>query len=118
MYIIGYDKDPITRKGSMELLITTDYIDFNTYKPEQIFYIDRIIQPQVKSRIKIFHAGFGDDANTLINFTTSLISEKPDLYGEPLTLYDKMLIWMFNNPDRAQYDKEMETEFFNTKKHK
>lgn len=110
--------EPITRKGSMEILITTDYIDFNTYKPEQIFYIHKITQPQVKSRINLFHAGFGDDANTLINFTTSLISEKTDLYGEPLTLYDKMLIWMFNNPDRAQYDKEMETEYFKKMKSK
>ena len=107
--------EPITRKGSMDILITTDYIDFNTYKPEQICYIDRITQPQDKWRIKIYHAGYDDDANTLINFNTSLIS-KNSVLGEPLTLYDKMLIWMFNNPDRAQYDKELETEYLKTRK--
>ena len=104
MYMIGYT-DPITKKDS-ELTITTDYIDFNTYKPEHIYYIDKKPHDKQKHRIGLYtsYAAQGGlyDAATYISNYTSL----PNMY-EPLTLYDKMLIWMFNNPDREKYDNDI-----------
>ena len=102
--MIGYT-DPITKKDS-ELTITTDYIDFNTYNPEHIYYISKQAQDNKKQDISIYcsyaaQGGYYDAAMDIGNYTSL-----PDLY-EPLTLYDKMLIWMFNNPDREQYDNDI-----------
>lgn len=111
--MIGYT-DPITKKDS-ELTITTDYIDFNTYNPEHIYYISKQAQDKKKQDISIYcsyaaQGGYYDAATYISNYTSL-----PEVY-EPLTLYDKMLIWMFNNPEREQYDKELETEYFKTRK--
>lgn len=115
MYIIGYT-DPITKKDS-EFIIITEYIDFNKYKPEHIYYIDKKPHDKQKHRIGLYksYAAQGGlyDAATYISNYTSL----PNMY-EPLTLYDKMLIWMFNNPEREQYDKLLANENIKTGKYK
>lgn len=107
MYMIGYT-NPITKKDS-EIDITTDYIDFNTYKPECIYYISKKPQDKNKQSISIYcsYAAQGGEYNAemYINNYECL----PDLY-EPLTLYDKMLIWMFNNPEREKYDNDIMNE--------
>lgn len=113
MYMIGYT-DPITSKDS-EISITTEYIDFNTYKPEHIYYIDKLPKDKTKNNMVLYASYLAQggiyDADKYISNYTNL----PNMY-EPLTLYDKMLIWMFNNPAREQYDKELETEYFKTRK--
>ena len=109
MYMIGYT-DPITGKDS-EIKITTEFIDFNTYKPEHIYYIDKRTKDKTKHNMSLYvsylaQGGIYDAENYIGNYTSL-----PNMY-EPLTLYDKMLIWMFNNPAREQYDKELKTEYF------
>jgi len=103
--MIGYS-DPITAKGA-EIKITTEYIDFNTYKPENIYYISKLGTDKAKQHISIYtsylaEAGYYDAEKLIGNYACF-----PDMY-EKLTRYDKMLIWMFCNPDREKYDRELD----------
>lgn len=117
MYMIGYT-NPITGEAS-EINITTEYIDFNTYKPEHIYYIDKRALNKKKSNMTLYisYLALGQESYYNPDSYISNYTSLPNMY-EPLTLYDKMLIWMFNNPAREQYDKELETEYFKKMKSK
>ncbi len=114
MYKIGYYMtSPIDNPAHIE--INEDHIDFNKYKVEQIFYI---VKMSKTNRWSIKNPkGITDVCLYSIGQTTGDVIETPntliDRYSsnnkdigkyEPLTLYDKQLIYMFNNPVRKEFD--------------
>ncbi len=104
-YLIGYH-NPDTNKDE-EVYIQTDRIDFSVYNPEHIYYISKF-DGKVKADIKmasLVSLYMCIDYNTPMSAQNLIQNYEslPEIY-KPLSLYDKMLIWMFNNPDRAKYE--------------
>lgn len=107
MYRIGYYTSPPIY-DIQHINIDTKYIDFNKYKPEHIFYISKLV-PFANNSDKIQHlciysSEYPENSDKIID-TLGATCEKFKL--DDLTLYDSMLVYMFNNPIRAQFDKEI-----------
>lgn len=101
--------------------IHEDHIDFNKYKVEQIFYIDKISKtnrwsmknPKGMNDLCLYSAmqSTGDVIETPIMLIDKYSNDKNCGKYEPLTLYDKQLIYMFNNPVRREFDEYNEMLF-------
>lgn len=88
MYMIGY----IENNKLLKIFIDANHIDFNTYKPEFIYYINKYPEDKTHTQICLYHSEFPNREPELIIKHNKIL---PKLY-EPLSAYDIMLIYGFN----------------------